>query len=60
VSNDNYEEYRLRAAYCREMSRALMSPRMQAEWYRLANTWLAMIPNDPPPQGYGSAQQRAA
>jgi hypothetical protein len=39
-----YEEYRLRAAYCREMSLAAASPLMQAEWHRLANTWLAMIP----------------
>ena len=60
MSDDHFEEYRLRAAYCREMSRAVMSSRMQAEWYRLANTWLSMIPNDAPPQDCGSAQRRAA
>ena len=43
---EHYEEYRLRAAYCREMSQVATSPLMRAEWCRLANTWLAMIPRD--------------
>ena len=43
---DAYEEYRLRAAYCREMARSAWTLEMRAEWDRLANTWLAMIPRD--------------
>jgi hypothetical protein len=41
-----YEEYRLRAAYCREMARSAWTLEMRAQWDRLANTWLAMIPRE--------------
>ncbi len=44
--DEAYIEYRLRAAYCREMARAAWTLEMQADWDRLANTWLAMIPRD--------------
>ncbi|HYM17426.1 MAG TPA: hypothetical protein VEU06_02580 [Micropepsaceae bacterium] len=39
-------EYRLRAAYCREMAKAAGTIQMRDEWDRLANTWLSMVPKD--------------
>jgi hypothetical protein len=41
---ETYEEYRLRAAYCREMARLAWTLEMRGDWDRLSNTWLAMIP----------------
>jgi hypothetical protein len=51
VTDDQHEEYRLteyrlRAAYCREMAKAAGTIQMRDEWDRLANTWLAMVPKD--------------
>ena len=46
VNDDRYEEYRLRAAYCREMAKAASNVEMQGRWDYLGHTWLAMIPKD--------------
>ena len=46
MTNDHYEEYRLRGAYCREMARLAPTSKMREQWEHVANTWLAMIPSD--------------
>jgi hypothetical protein len=53
VVEEAYEEYRLRAAYCREMASSARTLEMRAEWDRLANTWLAMIPPEVEVDGDG-------
>jgi hypothetical protein len=44
------EEYRRNAMVCERMSHSTSNEDIRASWLRLAESWLRMIPHDPPDQ----------